>query len=178
MTNRKQTGLGVVGLLIMKAVVIYKNVEFAERVKAILRRIAARAEVNIQWKVSSLSVDAMNKKNYAGKTLAQARDAHLIVLPAKLARSVPVGLLSWLEHWAELRHNEEMALGILDDSASGSVETRMHPALSKFAHKHGLSVIRDGSLLENKGPSVPAIELNGYRSFGQPGTYRSFGINE
>ena len=162
----------------MKAVVIYENVEFADRVGAILRRVASRAEINIKWTVLRLSVDELSGKKFVGKALVRARDAHLIVVPAKLAQSIPISLLGWLERWAQARHNGEMALGILDDNTLGRAQAPMHPDLSEFAHKHGLAVIRDGSFLDLERRTAPHIELYRYGNFDQPGTNRSFGIND
>lgn len=171
----------------MKAIVIHEDTEFAARADAILRRVSVQAEINIE--VSSWSVDALNEKEFSRKALLLAQDAHLIILSEKLAQCIPLSLLNWLEHWAKPHHGSEAALGILDEGGFGHTEAPLYSALSKFAHQHGLAVIRNGSPLpnslgnlavcfESESRSPLPVEIYQHSYYDRPESYRRFGINE
>jgi hypothetical protein len=173
----------------MKAIVIYEELEFTTRADAILHRVGGRAEINIEWTVSCWPVDALIEKKSAGKLLVQAQNAHLIVLPANLARFIPLRLLGWLERWAKLRHNPEVTLGILHEREFSHIEMPVHPALLKFAHENGLALVRNGSpcpnecgkrafFFELERRSALPVEFYRHGNYDRPEAYRGFGINE
>lgn len=173
----------------MKAIIIYGDMEFAERAEALLHRVGKRAEINIEWTVSFWSVVALGKTEFAQKAFAEAEDADLILFPAKLARSCPRPLLQWLEHWADLRRIPEAALAILDDPDATRVEVPVHPGLAKLIDTHGLTVIKNERRPADSAGKTPVlfepdrrlplpVELSNHGHHDRPGAYRSFGINE
>jgi len=173
----------------MKVIIIYADREFAAKMDAILRRVAGHASIRVEWTLLCWSVDVLKEKGYAQKALAMAHDAQLIVLPAKIARSIPVQLLGLLEDWAKPRHHAGAALGILDDTNLGPADVVVHPDLSKLVHKYGLTLISNESshpvttgerefTFDREWQFPLAVESRDHRNFDHPGAYRSFGINE
>ena len=173
----------------MKVVILYEDREFAAKVDATLRRAAGNASVRIEWTLLCWSVDVLNEKGYAQIALALAHDAQLIVLPAKIARSIPARLLGWLEDWAKLRHHPGAAVGILHDTDLGLVEVPVHLDLSKLVHQYGLTLISNENAhpvttgerefrFEREWQFPLAVQSHDYGNFDHPGAYRSFGINE
>jgi len=172
----------------MKAVIIHENMEFAAKAYATLRRVGCRDEMNVQWTVNCWPVDTLNNPIIIEKALAEARDAHLIVLPANLAQSIPLWLLRWLERWAMLRHIQEAALGILEHTDTSRTEMPVHPQLLAFVRRHGLTLI--GNEFYANDPVAEPVQappgglfplLVGQAVFNNSvllAPYRSFGINE
>lgn len=172
----------------MKAVVLYKKMESARRANAILSRVEERTKEKVEWTVLFWPIRALEEEESARKTLAQAADARLIVLPAELARLGPAPLLVWLEAWAQLQHGSEAAVGILADNDSNDPQAQIHPDLSRLIQKHGLTLIanqprqeadfgKTAAVIRPPRPKgISRIFARGYH--GHPGTYRSFGIND
>ena len=74
----------------MKAVVIYDEVAFAAKVARAWEHAAHRAEANARWNIKPWSVDILRFQS-AGRGLAVAKDAELVVFAGPRAYSLPPG---------------------------------------------------------------------------------------
>jgi hypothetical protein len=171
----------------MKAVIIYQDLDFAGNACAILRRAACRAEVNVEWTISCWPANALNKASFFKKALLQARDAHLILLPARLAQSISGSLRAWLRRWAMLHHIPQAALGIVRDSAD--LDTGVDPDLAECAREHGLVFIGKGAVYPEGPPELPVhfdhapetslpVQFHGLGESDSWGSHWNFGIND
>jgi len=52
-----------------------------------LQRVGCRPEVNAHWTIKSWPVNTLEQEAAAEKILIEAADAHLIVIPARYART-------------------------------------------------------------------------------------------
>ena len=144
--------------------------------------------MDIQWTAKCWPVDALNNPIIIEESLVVARDAHLIVLPANLAKSIPLWFLRWLERWAMLRYIQEAAVGILEPTHTSRIETPMHPQLIAFVRKHGLTQIDielpvndplAGSIQVPPDILLPLLVAQPvFKNAALLASYRSFGINE
>ena len=128
--------------LIMKAVVI-SDVEFAAKACATLRRVERESAINVCWRVKCWQADAMKEAAFAEKALDETLDAHLLVLQACHARSLPLWLEDWIERWAALRKIEDAALGVINDASATVRINGVSPELSSLIGQHGLKLIMD-----------------------------------
>ena len=135
--------------LILKAVVICHDTAFATKADVMLRSTTDREEIDVQWIVNCWPVKVLNKAGAAGTALVETLDAHLIVLPASLAQSLPYWLLDWLRRWAAQRQIQDAALGIVNDGNATYCGPSLCPNLSTFIKEQDLNLIIQG------GPRVP-----------------------
>lgn len=156
--------------LILKAVVICHDTAFAAKADVMLRRAACREEMNVQWIVNCWPVKVLNKAGAAGTALVETLDAHLIVLPASLARSLPSWLLDWLRRWAAQRQIQEAALGIVSDGNAAHFGRSLCSDLSTFIQEQGLNLIIHGG--------VAAVDSMNSSDRYSHDPCRSFGIND
>jgi len=129
----------------MKAIIICDDFAFAAKTDAILTRVGRRPDINVQWTVKGWPASALNQPAMVEKTLIEAADAHLIVIPARLAHFLPSGLLGWLERWAALRQIQEGALAVVADDFRAGLTKMVSHDLTGFIRKHGLNFITDES---------------------------------
>lgn len=178
-----------IGDLVMKAIVICDSMACADEVSSTLLHVSSRAEVNIDWTVGRWQANALKETSSAEKALVRARDAHLIVLPAPLAESIPFWILRWLERWVVMRRIPEPALAIIDQENSTQVETPVHPELLEFLRKHGLAFITKEPLFTKEPLKLSVhfgreqllalpVEPLSLSDSNQPASCRCFGINE
>ncbi len=135
----------------MNAVIIYDRFDSAAKANARLERAAHRTDETMHWSVKPWRVDLLKLPPAADAALAEAAEAHLIVLAVGQVQSFPPLLLDWLERWATCRQVHEAALAVWDSGNTGTRSARWTPELSQFAGRHGLSLIfDDNALYEDK----------------------------
>jgi hypothetical protein len=143
---RKNAGARI---LIMKALIIYRNYFSAGKANAMLQRPASSSHFVVEWNVRPWRVDMLKFPPLAKEALADALGAHLIVFTDDCAQSFPFWLEDWLEEWAERRQIIEAVLGVM---GGGAVPFSATPSLSLFARQHALNVIFDGRVGTNDPP--------------------------
>jgi hypothetical protein len=144
----------------MNAVIIYERFDFAAKAKAMLERAANGKGEATHWSVKPWRVGMLKLSPEAEAALADAAEAHLIVLALRQVQSLFPWLADWLERWATCRQVQEAALAVWD---SGNVDTRpvrATPELSQFAGRHGLSLIFEDNAPVEKESSMFASDLH------------------
>jgi hypothetical protein len=177
------------GDLIMKSVIICGDIALVAKANATLQRLGCRPEVNVHWTIKSWPANTLNQAASVERTLIEAADAHLIVIPAWLAHSLPFFLRDWLERWAALRLVKDAALAIIGDGIDTDITEAVSPELALLARKHGLNFFTD----ERPSPKNAAklvVRFSRERELPVPveqshlayavtcDPYRGFGINE
>ncbi len=134
----------------MNAVIIYDKFDLAADANALLERTAQRPGATLRWSVRPWRMDMLELAE--APALAEALEAHLIIVAVRQVRCVLPWLLPWLERWARGRKIQAAALALW----GGDSETTLPPAtreLTQFAGQHGLS------LLFGDTPSTPGSSL-------------------
>jgi hypothetical protein len=136
----------------MNAVIIYDECDFAAKANAMLERAAHRTDETTHWGVKLWRVDVLKLPPAAEAALAEAVEAHLIMLAVRQIQSLlPWLRVDWLERWARCRQVQEAALAVWDGENAATRSARAAPELSQFAGRHGLSLIfDDNALVEGK----------------------------
>src|ERR1035437_1312409 len=135
----------------MNAVIMYDRFDFAAKAKAMLERAANGTGEATYWNVKPWRVDMLKLPPAAEAALAEAAEAHLIVLALRQVQSSFPWLADWLERWATCRQVQEAALGVWDGGNPETRSVRATPELLSFAGRHGLSLIfDDNALIEDK----------------------------
>src|SRR5215510_2940219 len=94
----------------MKALIIYDDVDSAERAIGILRRAASQARVHGQWDIKPWRVGVLRLPIAAEKALLEAADADAIVFADLRGSRLPTWLKDWLMRWGVRRQPGEPAL--------------------------------------------------------------------
>src|SRR5262249_55208699 len=94
----------------MKALIIYDDVDSAERAIGILRRAASLARVLSQWDIKPWRVGVLKLPIAAEKALLEAVDADAIVFANLRGSRLPSWLKNWLTRWGVRRQPGEPAL--------------------------------------------------------------------
>jgi hypothetical protein len=135
----------------MSAVIIYDKFDFAAKANAILERAAQRTGESAHWRVKPWRADILKLPPAAEEALAEAAEAHLILLAMRQVQSFLPWLLGWLERWALCRQVHEAALAVWGGGNADAGSVRAIPELSRFAGRHGLSLIfEDNAMVEDK----------------------------
>jgi len=135
----------------MNAVVLYDTFDFAAKANAMLERAAHWTDEAMHWSVKPWRVDMLKLPPAAEAALAEAAEAHLMVLELRQVPSLLPWLGDWLERWAACRQVQDAALAVWDGGNAVSRSARATPELSQFAGRHGLSLIfNDNALVEDK----------------------------
>lgn len=175
--------------LVMKAVIIYHEIEFAATASSTLARVGCQPGVNVHWTMKYWPMKALKDVAFAEHALAQALGSHIIVFLAERASTLPSWIFYWLNRWATRRRIHNAALGVIrNGKPAGSADARYSQLLS-FAQQHGLSLIADEGPATTKPPRLLAhfpteekalIPLTQMSSTGlaTQGCLREFGINE
>jgi len=136
---------------IMNAVVLYDTVDFAAKANAMLERAAHWTDETTHWSVKPWRVDMLKLPPAAEAALAEAAEAHLVVLELRQVQLVLPWLVDWLEQWAACRQVQDAALAVWDGGNAALRPARATPEWSQFAGRHGLSLIfKDNALIEDK----------------------------
>ena len=96
----------------MNAVIIYDEFDYATKAKATLERAAHRTDETTHWGVRLWRVDVLKLPPAAEAALAEAVEAHLIMLAVRQVQSLLPWLMDWLERWATRRQIQEAALAV------------------------------------------------------------------
>ena len=131
----------------MNAVIIYDEFDYAANAKAMLERAAHRTDETAHWGVRLWRVDVLKLPPVAEVALAEAVEAHLIMLAMRQVQSLLPWLMDWLERWATRRQIQEAALAVWGGGSADTRLARATPELSQFAGHHGLSLIFDDNAL-------------------------------
>ncbi len=135
----------------MIAVIIYDKYDFATKANAMLERAAQRTGETEHWRVKPWRADILKLPPAAEEALAEAADAHLILLAMRQVQSFLPWLLGWLERWAVCRRIHAAGLAVWAGGIADAGSARAIPDLSHFARRHGLSLIfDDNALAEDK----------------------------
>ena len=174
----------------MKAIIFSDDSALATRTRSTLNRVARRPEVGIDWIMKHWRVITLRDASSSINALLEAADAHLIVIPAEYARSLPVHLHEWLEQWAGLREIEDAAVAVVGDNTSAGLRKGWDPDLGLLAQRHGLNLIMNEATVEetvaaklpvrfstNREQALP-IRLAHLSYAVMPDGCRGFGIND
>jgi hypothetical protein len=143
----------------MNAVIIYDEFDYATKANAMLERAAHRTGEITHWSVKLWRVDVLKLSPAAETALAEAAEAHLIMLAVRQVQSLLPWLVDWLERWATRRQVQEAALAVWDGGNADTRFARATPELSQFAGRHGLSLIFDDNALVEDKSSMFASDL-------------------
>ncbi len=129
---------------IMNAVMIYNDSACAAKAKVMLERAAHRADAALPWTVKPWRLDMLMPSLSADAALADAAEAHLILLVLRHPLLFPPWLRDWLAQWAARRQVQDAALALWDGGDGDTLPAAAAPDLSRFAERHGLSFIFGG----------------------------------
>ncbi len=128
----------------LNAVILYDAFDYAAQASAILMGAAHRADETIPWSVRPWRVDILKLPPASEAALAEAADAHLILLALRSVRINLPWLVDWLEQWAAHRQVREAALAVWAGGSAETLPARLAPTLMPLASRHGLHLILDG----------------------------------
>lgn len=123
----------------MKAVILYSDFDCAVKAKVMLECAAHRADAALRWTVKPWRLDLLPLT--AEAALADAADAHLMLVVLRHPLFFPGWLLDWLEQWAAGRQVQDAALALLEAGNGGAILATAAPELSHFVERHGLNFI-------------------------------------
>src|SRR5690349_8659115 len=86
--------------VIMKAVVICDDFDFATSAASTLMRVGRQTGVNVHWTTKNWPLNDFKDLAFAQEALAEALDSHIIVLPGNRASTLPSWIWDWLTRWA------------------------------------------------------------------------------
>ena len=126
--------------LTMKAVIVYDDCVSVTKAYSSLQHSAKHKHVNVLWTIRLLRVEVLKFPPGAEAALADAIDAHLLVLAGPCAQSFPLWLQVWLENWVNCRQIKDAALAVVG-AGHAELPASSRADLSLFARRHGLSII-------------------------------------
>jgi hypothetical protein len=176
------------GEVTLKSVIIYDDLAFVAKASAILQRVGNRTDVAANWTTTSWPISALQRAGTMNRSILEAADAHLIVIPTPLVRALSSQLGEWLERWAAVRQIQDAALAVINDGNHGFTNAAS-PELTKLVQKLGLNLILDERPVarETTKPGVrfprahelpSAVQLRHVDHTVRRNSFRSFGINE
>ena len=144
----------------MNAVIIYDRFDFATKAKAMLEHAAHETGQATHWSIKPWRVDMLKLPPAAEVAMAEAAEAHLIVLALRQVQSFFPWLANWLERCAACRQVQEAALAVCASENADTRPVRATLELSQFAGRHGLSLLFDQSAPGENESSMFASELH------------------
>jgi hypothetical protein len=96
----------------MNIVIIYDKFDFAAKVNAMLERATHRTDETADWSVKLWRADLLKLPPTAEAALAEAVEAHLIMLAVRRIQSFLPWLVDWLERWAARRQIQQATLAV------------------------------------------------------------------
>jgi hypothetical protein len=177
------------GDLIMKAVIFCDDSAFAAKASSALQHIGHRPVVAVEWIIQNWPAVILSHADMAEKALLEGMEAHLIVIPARYGRALPLHLHDWLEQWAALRQIEDAAVAVIGDDRNTGLAKSVDPELTLLVQKHGLNLITDEAFVaedaaklikhlsvEHEQPLSTRLSRLSYATTSD--SFRDFGINE
>lgn len=177
------------GTLVLKAVIIYDNLAFVAQTSTTLQRVGRQTNANVRWRLVRVSVNTLNKAAVVQeRSLAEALDAQLIVIPIHYACNLPDHLRDWLDHWALLREIQDSALAAVDNGVH-DFTCAVSSELTLLVQKHGLNLIVDERSVTKTTTKLTdrlthnhelprSLRLRRANHMATRNLFRSFGINE
>ena len=132
---------------IMKSVIIWDDLAFVSKASASLKRVGCQRDVSACWTIKTCLASGLKQAATAELSLLEAADAHLIVIPSRLAQTFPFHLREWLGQWAALRQIEDAALAAIGDGIHADFTKTVRPELTLLVQRHGLHFIIDEDLV-------------------------------
>ena len=172
----------------LKSVIIYDDLAFVAKANATLQRVGSRPEVAACWSIKCWPRNALQSAVTMEKSIIEAADAHLIVIPTPRNRALSSHLREWLERWAALRQIQDAALAVINDGTYGFTNA-VSPELTMLVQKLGLNLILDERPAARETPKhavrfprthelSPSVQLRHGDHSVSRNLFRSFGINE
>ncbi len=125
----------------LTAVVIYDDLALGEKAHSVLERAVRQAGETTDWAVKTWRVEELRQSETEQDALAQAAEAHLILLALRCFEFLPAWTWGWLHHWAAQRRISDAAVAVLD-GLSGCTHGQSAPhQLFEFTRCHGLTLI-------------------------------------
>ena len=173
----------------MKAIIIYDNLAFVAKAIIRIQHLGCRPELDVYWTTKGWPITNLEHATKAEKSLIDAADAHLILMPAQLAHAFPFHLREWLERWIALRQIQDAALAVLGDGTHSDFPKTVSPELTMLALEHNLNFIVDQDTASGGVAKVPVrfplerelpmpLELRRVECAAVRDSFRSFGIND
>jgi hypothetical protein len=161
----------------MIALVIYEEWDFAANVSARLEGATQRSDATIHWSVKPWRVDILQLAAADERALAEASEAHLIVLAVRRVQCILPWLVTWLERWAMCRQIQEATLAIWQGTSADVLSAQTMPELSHLADAHRLRLMfADTSMFEGECARAAGDEHS--RALHQLDHYQHGGLNE
>jgi hypothetical protein len=124
----------------MKALIIYDGFAAGAKANAALKHSTENLAFDVQWNVRPWRLDMLKFTPTLKQAMAEALDAHLIVLASQTAQPLPAWLLTWLEHWAKCRHVAEAAIAVFGIGQAMPFSSSTASHLAEFAQRCGLGL--------------------------------------
>jgi hypothetical protein len=125
----------------MKALIIYDNINSALKAANALRTVADDVGTHGVWTINLWRENVMKFPSLADEALKEALDADLLVFAGVQICSLPRWLKDWMERWVANRRIPDAAIAVIDDAANGLSSAVHFSELSRFAHRHHLTLI-------------------------------------
>jgi hypothetical protein len=138
--------------LTMKAVIVYDDFAFAAKANTALQRIGRRADVGVRWIIKPWQVNILKEAIPSESALADALDAHLILLAGQHSASLPAWIHDWLGIWAPSRKIRDAAVAVI--SHTTGFASPASSLLSRFVNQHGLNFISDEATFVKEAPRL------------------------
>jgi hypothetical protein len=124
----------------MKALIIYDSFAAGSKASTALKHSTENLAFDVQWNVRPWRLDMLKFTPTLKQAMAEALDAHLIVLASQTAQPLPSWLLTWLELWAKSRHVAEAAIAVFGIGQAMPFSSSTASHLAEFAQRCGLGL--------------------------------------
>ena len=124
----------------MKALIIYDDIDSAERAIGFLRRAASLARMHTQWDIKPWRASVLRLAIAAEEALVEAVDADAIVFADLSGSRLPTWLKDWLKRWGVRRQTGEPAL-VVTCANPTTKPTGVSQELLNFASHNKLDLI-------------------------------------
>ena len=171
---------------ILKATILYDDLDFAARTAGQLKRAMEHAGDTVRWEIKPWRLDLVQSPSLAEIAREETLEAALMVIVLSRTGTSRQALLDWLEGWAKRRHTQDAALIVVCPAETAGPRASRN-RLQEFAARHGLSFLgchklwdeEDSNRFIQHGRHPPSPVLPEYAgSAGRPPVLRHWGINE
>ena len=144
----------------MNAFIIYDQFMFAARANSVLQSACRHSREPEPCPVSAWEMLHLKFPRAAGEALAEAVQAHLVIVAIGGELVCAAWLVQWLVEWATRRQVAEAGLALLCDRPSGLALEVAARDLSRLAKRHGLDFIFEENFLLAGASSVCPLLLS------------------